>query len=154
MRDEIGVDRPTALDLAPAPDGRPILLVTHDVPLVEEAGRFAVETAVQEARPLLVVNVIGGRYYPMPGVPLPTAVVREDVERSLAEPARLAAALAVRTERLRILTPRPVEALVELVRERNGALVVLGSDPAQASRRLLRKATKALHERTSALVWP
>ena len=88
------------------------------MPLLEEAAGLAVDAAVENGRPLLVANVIGGRYYPLPGMPVPEAIVLEEVEASLRAPSQLAAALGVRTERIRVLTPRPIAALVELVGER------------------------------------
>jgi hypothetical protein len=149
-----GVDRPAAPVVAPGAGSRPILLVTFDVPLLAEASALAVDAAVENGQPLVVANVIGGRYFPMPGMPVPDAIVRADVEESLREPTRLAVALGVRTERLRVLTPRPVEALVELVSERRPGLVVVGADPERMRRRLHARALRALRERTRCLVWP
>lgn len=150
---DVGTREPTVVD-RPAPTSRtPVLLVTLDVPIVEEAAAVAVDAAVEDGRPLVVANVIGGSYLPTPGVPLPTAVVTEDVDSSLRAPAELAASLGVATARLRVLTPRPVVTLVELVHERQAGLVVLGADPGRVPRRRYAKAVRALHERTTALVW-
>ncbi len=154
MSARAGIDRPRSALPTPGPDARPVLLVTFDVPLLDEAAEIAVDAAVESGRPLVVANVIGGRYYPMPGLPLPEAIVREDVEASLRAPAALAASLGVRAERIRVLTPRPVEALVELVGERAPGLVVVGADPGRMRRRPLEKALRAVRERTTCLVWP
>ncbi len=154
MSSRAGTDRPLAGLRAPGPGARPVLLVTFDVPLLDHAAELAVDAAVENGQPLLIANVIGGRYYPMPGMPLPEAIVREDVEASLRAPARLAASLGVVAERLRVLTPRPVEALVELVAERAPGLVVLGADPDRMRRRQHGKALRAVRERTTCLVWP
>ena len=131
---------------------RPVLLATFDVPLTTDSIRLAVESAVEAGRPLVVVNVVGGRFFPIPGAPL-DAIVTPEVEASLRDPAELAVALGVATERLRVLTPRPIEALVELVAERRPSLVVLGPDPARLRRRFWEKAKRRLRERTSCLVW-
>lgn len=154
MSSRAGTERPLSSLLTPGPDARPILLVTFDVPLLEEAAELAVEAAVENGQPLVVANVIGGRYYPMPGMPLPKAIVREDVEESLRAPTQLAVSLGVRAERIRVLTPRPVEALVELVGERAPGLIVLGADPDRMRRRQHAKALRAVRERTTCLVWP
>ena len=124
------------------------------VPLLEEAAGLAVDAAVENGRPLLVANVIGGRHYPLPGTPVPEAIVLEEVEASLRAPSQLAAALGVRTERIRVLTARPIGALVELVGERAPGLVVLGGDPKRMRRRAHANALRALRERTTCLVWP
>ena len=124
------------------------------MPVVEDAASFAVASAVETGRPLIVVNVVGGRYFPSPGMPLPYAIVDEQVEASLTAPTRLAASLGVRAERLRVLTPRPVEALIEVVAEQRPSLVVLGADPGKMPRRRYAKALRALRDRTPCLLWP
>ncbi|HKC19851.1 MAG TPA: universal stress protein, partial [Candidatus Dormibacteraeota bacterium] len=97
--------------------GRPVLLVTLDVPYAEEAIAFAVDAAVENGHPLVVVNV---------AEVLPTAysllgygyVERGDLQEALFEPVRLARSLAVQVERLRVCSPHPVDALLEVVAER------------------------------------
>ena len=132
--------------------GRPVLLVTLDVPYAEEAIAFAVDSAVENGQPLVLVNV---------AEVLPTAysllgygyVEREDLQEALFEPVRLASSLAVEVERLRICSPHPVDALLEVVAEREPALLVLGPDRARLSRRRYRKVERAVRERTSCLIW-
>ena len=132
--------------------GRPVLLVTLDVPYAEEAIVFAVDSAVENGQPLVLLNV---------AEVLPTAysllgygyVEREDLQAALFEPVRLACSLAVEVERLRICSPHPVDALLEVVAEREPALLVLGPDRAQLSRRRYRKFERAVRERASCLVW-
>ncbi len=131
-----------------------MLLATFDVPLLDDAAAFAVDAAVEAGQPLFVVNVVGGRFYPAAGMPVPYSIVHEEVEASLQRPATLAASLGVRTERLRLLTPRPVDALIEVVRERDPAVVVVGADPRRMPRRRYWKALRALRDRTSCLIWP
>src|SRR5207249_2380803 len=55
----------------------------------------------------------------------------EDAE-ALRAPAELARSLGVAVERLRVRSPRPVDALLELVAEREPALLVLRPDRARA----------------------
>jgi hypothetical protein len=131
---------------------RPVLLATLDVPFSEEATVFAVDSAVESGRPLILVNaaevlpttytVLGWGY-----------VEREDLQDALRKPAELAHSLAVRVERLRVCSPHPVDALLEVVAEREPALLVFGPDRAQLSRRRYRKAERAVRERVSCLVW-
>ncbi|HEU5404640.1 MAG TPA: universal stress protein [Gaiellaceae bacterium] len=132
--------------------GRPILLATLDVPFSEEATAFAVDAAVENGQPLLLVNV---------AEVLPTTyavlgygyVEKEELQEALRKPAELARSLAVEVERLRICSPHPVDALLEVVAEREPALLVLGPDRAQLSRRRYRKVERAVRERASCLVW-
>lgn len=154
MRTRSSTDRPTSALPAPPTSARAVLLATFDVPVLAEASTIAVDAAVENGQPLVVVNVIGGRFLPSPGLPVPDPIVLDEVEDSLREPAALAASLGVRAERLRVLTPRPVEALLELVTEREPGLLVIGADPAKMPKRRYARALRRLHERTSCLVWP
>ena len=136
-----------------APSGaRPVLLATFDVPFASEAADLAVEAAVESGQPL-VVNVA-----PVPILPISIALGYEyagtdEVEASLRAPAELAHSLAVRVERLRISSPHPVAALLELVVERSPGLLVLGPDTSRVQRRLFRKAAKRVREEAPCLVW-
>jgi nucleotide-binding universal stress UspA family protein len=131
---------------------RPVLLATLDVPFSEEATEFAVDAAVETGKPLILVNV---------AEVLPTTytvlgwgyVEREDLQDALRRPAELARSLAVRVERLRVCSPHPVDALLEVVAERDPALLVFGPDRKHLSRRRYRKAERAVRERASCLVW-
>jgi nucleotide-binding universal stress UspA family protein len=131
---------------------RPVLLVTLDVPYAEEAIAFAVDSAVENGQPLLLVNV---------AEVLPTAysllgygyVERDDLQEELFKPVQLASSLAVEIERLRVCSPHPVDALLEVVAEREPALLVFGPDRQQLSRRRYRKAERAVRERATCLVW-
>lgn len=132
--------------------GRPVLLATLDVPFSEEATTFAVDSAVESGQPLLLLNV---------AEVLPTVysflgygyVEREDLQDELRKPAELAASLAVKVERLRVCSPHPVDALLEVVAERDPAVLVFGPDRAQISRRRYRKAERVVRERATCLVW-
>ena len=132
--------------------GRPVLLATLDVPYAEGAIAFAVDAAVENGQPLLLVNV---------AEVLPTAysllgygyVERDDLQEALGEPVELALSLAVSVERLRVCSPHPVDALLEVVAEREPGLLVFGPDRNRLSRRRYRKAEKAVRERAPCLVW-
>jgi hypothetical protein len=142
--------RPTA-----GRSARPVLLATLDVPLTDEACALAVDTAVETGQPLLVVNVVAASFFSLvPNAPMVDPIVRPDVEASLRSPAQLGASLGVRVERLRIVTPRRVEALVELAAERAPGLLVFGADPGRLRRRTYDRALARLQERTTCLVWP
>lgn len=131
---------------------RPVLLATLDVPFAEDATEFAVDAAVESGKPLILLNV---------AEVLPTTytvlgwgyVEREELQDALRKPAELAQSLAVRVERLRVVSPHPVDALLEVVAERDPALLVFGPDRTQLSRRRYRKAERAVRERAACLVW-
>jgi hypothetical protein len=52
-----------------------------------------------------------------------------------------------------VRSPRPVEALLELVAEREPGLLVFGPDRTRLSRRRYQKAVRAVRERAPCLVW-
>ena len=132
--------------------GRPVLLATLDVPYAEEAVSFAVDAAVENGQPLLFVNA---------AEVLPTAfsllgygyVERDDLQEALDEPVKLAVSLAVQVERLRVCSPHPIDALLEVVAERDPGVLVFGPDPRHLSGRRYRRAERAVRKRASCLVW-
>jgi Universal stress protein family len=139
--------------LAPA-KGRPVLLATLEVPFDQAAAALAVDAAVECGEPLIVANVVE--------IPLGRLCVSmgygdlepaEDDARSLRAPAELARALGVEVERLRVLSPHPLDALVELVAEREPGLLVFGPDRSRLGHRRYRKAVRTVRDATSCLVW-
>lgn len=147
--------RPTAppprLDVAPTP-ARPVLLATFDVPFDAAAAEFGVDAAAEAGAALHVVNVVAVQF-----VPVTLAgwdyVERPDVEESLRRPTELAARLGVHVERLRVRSPHPVAALLQVSSERGVGLIVFGPDRTQLSRWRYRRAVKAIRERATTLVW-
>lgn len=154
MRTRGQLDRQVPSAVASAP-GRPILLATFGAPFDEEAISVAVDAAVESGEALIVANIT--RLEPLPlSVMMGYDALDEltpEVSRSVRRPARLAAEFGLRVERLRVRTPRPVSALLELVRERQPGLVVFGPDRRRLSGRLYRKAIKALRAGVGYLVW-
>jgi hypothetical protein len=135
------------------------MLVTFDsAPFQADAARLAVDAAVEAGQPLLVVNVVefvpGGRLVTIDAPLDPPAVAA-----ALSAPAQLAHGLGARVERLRVLSPRPVAALLALVAERRPALVAFGPDPRalhrlrRPTRRRARRIERALERDASCLLW-
>jgi len=131
---------------------RPVLLATLDVPFSEEATAFAVDSAVEGGKPLVVVNA---------AEVLPTAyallgygyVEREELQEALLRPAKLAQSLYVRVERLRVCSPLPVDALLEVAAERDPAILVFGPDRSCMPGRRYRRAERAVRDGAACLVW-
>jgi hypothetical protein len=131
---------------------RPVVLATLDVPLTPSASQLAVDAAVESGAALLVVNLVDQALVPVRLARWDYATLPE-VESSLRRPCALAGSLGVAVERLRVRSPRPVTALLELVADRRPGLVVLGADPTLAPRRLYRRTVRALREQPACLVW-
>lgn len=132
---------------------RPVLLATLEAPLTDEASAIAVDAAVESGQPLLVVNAVEASLAPCSLMLGYDTIVPPDVEESLRAPAELAHSLGVAVERLRLRSPRPVDALLELVAERSPGLLVVGPDPARIRARTLRKATRRIRAEADCLVW-
>jgi nucleotide-binding universal stress UspA family protein len=133
--------------------GRPVLLVTFDVPLDPRAAEMAVDTAVESGQPLLVVNAVELSIRPMTASWGAEVVVTEDVDASLRTPAGLAGSLSVTVERIRLVSPRPVTALLELVAERSPGMLVFGPDRERMGKRRFRRAEKRIRREAPCLVW-
>lgn len=136
-----------------ASESRPVMLVTFDVPVRADAAELAVDAAVESGQKLLLVNLVELPIRPMTASWGSETVVLEDVETSLRAPAELAHSLAVAVERLRVVSPRPLKALLELVGERLPGLLVLGADTGRMRGRRYRKAASRIREEAPCLVW-
>jgi len=143
----------TSADLPVVSGNRPVMLVTFDVPFELEAAELAVDAAVESGQRLIVVNVAEIALGPISLAMKYEYVGTQEVEDALRAPAELAHSLAVEVERLRLCSPRPVDALLELVAERAPGLLVVGPDRARLSRRRYAKAAKRIRERAACLVW-
>jgi nucleotide-binding universal stress UspA family protein len=154
MRTRHQLDRQVPGAVTPAA-GRPILLATLRALFDEEAVAVAVDAAVESGEALIVANIT--RLEPLAlSVMMGYDALEEltpEVSRSVKRPARLAAEFGLRVERLRVRTPRPVSALLELVGEWQPGLVVFGPERRRLSRRLYRKAVTALRAGVGYLMW-
>jgi hypothetical protein len=133
---------------------RPVLLATLGVPFTRAACAVAVDAAVESGCDLIVANVVE-----LPPLAMSVRMGYDQLDDtdeladSLRAPAELASSLGVRVERLRVRSPRPVAALLELAAERSTGLLVFGPDPTRLRPRAYRKAARALSERARCLVW-
>ena len=132
--------------------GRPVLLATLDVPFADEAIAFAVDCAVESGQPLVVANVVEivPTYVSLVGY---CYIENEELQRELLKPADLAHSLGVRVERLRVCSPHPLDALLQVATERRPGVLVFGPDRARLRRRIYERAARRIRERASCLVW-
>jgi len=146
---------PTTLDRAAGGARRPVLLATLSVRVDPNAERVAIESALEAGVPLIIANMLQMRAYSTTlrlareYVTLPE---EEDLE-AVREAAQRAAAWGIKTELLRVMSPRPLTALIELIDERRPGLVVLGPDLRRTSRLRLRMAARRVRREADCLVW-
>jgi hypothetical protein len=129
-----------------------VLLATLDVPFDEDAAAFAVDSAAESGLPLLVVNAAEVQLAPWALLGY-GYVERDELQAELRKPAELAQSISVPVERLRVCSPHPVDALLEVVAERRPGLLVFGPDPSRLKPRTYRRAAKRILARASCLVW-
>lgn len=142
------------VDQAPSGEaGRPVMLATMEVPFQREAAEFAVAAAVENGQPLVLVNVV--EIFPTLAAIHFKEVDFTPVEdaAALRAPAELAHSLGVRVERLRVCTPHPIDALLDVTAERRPGVLVFGPDRTKLKPRRYRKAARAIRDRAPCLVW-
>jgi len=134
---------------------RPVLLGTLSVRVAPDAERMAIDTALELGAGLILANMLV-----LPPYPLTVMLAREcatlpheeDLEAVRATADR-AAALGIRTQLLRVSSPRPVTALIELAHEHAVAVLVFGPDRSRISARRFRSAAKVVRRDAPCLVW-
>jgi Universal stress protein family len=132
-----------------------VLLGTLSVRVDPSAERMAIETALELGTRLVLANVSR-----LPPYPCTVMLAREfavlpheeDLEAVRATAER-AAALGIPTELLRVTSPRPVTALIELAQDYQAGLLVFGPDRSRISRRRWRAAARSVRRNAPCLVW-
>ena len=135
---------------------RPVVLATLSVRVDPSAERMAIDSALEAGVPLVLVNILRFRLYPttlmLVGPEAMNLPHEEDLEAVRATAAR-AAELGVKTELLRVTTRRPVQALLQIVAERDAGLLVFGPDLKLTSRLRFRLLARRLRRDASCLIW-
>jgi hypothetical protein len=147
--------QPPRIDaLSDSAETRPVLLATLEVGFDPVAAEFAVDAAVEAGQPLIIANVVEMPLGPMCVTMGYGALDPPDDDAArLRAPAELAHSLGVPVERLRVRSPHPLDALLELVAERGPGLLVFGPDRVRLKPRLYRRAVKRIRARVGCLVW-
>ena len=134
---------------------RPVLLATLSVRVDPTAELMAIETALEVGAKLILANMLLLGPYPLTVMiarEYATLPHEEDLD-AVRETASRAAALGVPTELLRVSSPRPVTALIELAQERDVGVLVFGPDRSRISGRRFRSAAKVVRRDAPCLVW-
>jgi nucleotide-binding universal stress UspA family protein len=134
---------------------RPVLLATLSVRVDPSAERMALESALEAGARLILANMITLPPYPMTMILAREYVTlphEEDLE-AVRETAARSAGLGIKTELLRVSSPRPVKALLELASETGAGLLVFGPDLALTPRWRFRIAARLVRRNAPCLVW-
>jgi hypothetical protein len=133
----------------------PVVLGTLSVRVDPTAERMALESALEAGVRLIVANMIRLRSYPMTMRMAPdyaTLPHEEDLD-AVRETAARSAQLGIATELLRVTSPRPVKALIELARQAEAGLLVFGPDIERTPRLQFWAAARAVRRDAPCLVW-
>ena len=151
-------DRHEAVVGAPAEPtkARPVVLATLQVRVDPTAERMAIESALEAGVPLILVNVIRLPPYATTMIllgPEHTTLPHEEDLAAVRKTAKRAVELGVKTELLRVRTTRPVQALLEVTRERDAGLLVFGPHLGRVGRLRFRRAARRIRSEAGCLVW-
>ncbi len=153
VRDADVVETPAAVARSRA---RPVVLATLSVRVEPSAERMAIESALEAGVALFVANMLRLPLYPttlmLHGPSGATLPEEEDLDAVRAT-ANRAAALGLETRLLRVSSPRPVAALLELLGDCDAGLLVFGPDLALTGKRAFRRAERKLRAKAPCLVW-
>ncbi len=130
-----------------------MLLATLGVPFDPEASAFAVDACVEAGEALVIVNAVE-----LPPLPMSVRMGYDQIddpelEQDLLAPALLAWSLGVAVERVRVRSPRPLDALLQLAAERRPGLFVFGPDRSRLGRLRYKRAAKRMRARLPFLLW-
>jgi hypothetical protein len=129
------------------------VLATLAVPFEPDAARVAVQAALEGGVKLIVVDAVEMPLWLMSMTTRRAELEEDDDRAAVRRMVEQIAALDIEVEHLRVRSPRPVEALLEVVSECDAGLLVLGADPTRLRPRLFRRAVKRIRRRASCLLW-
>jgi nucleotide-binding universal stress UspA family protein len=135
---------------------RPVVLATLAVGVHPSAERMAIDSAIEAGVPLLLVNLIPLPPYPRTIILVgahATTLPHEEALDELRATAARAAELGVKTEFLRVHTRHAVNALLEIVHERDAGLLVFGPQLSRVGRLRFRHTAKRVRQEADCLVW-
>ncbi len=149
----LGKRVPRSTAVAHGSHAGPVMLATLAVPFDPESARVALQAALETNVKLVVVDAVERPWWPQAlatrYAELELAEDRDQIGRFVGH----VAGLGVEVEHLRIASPRPVEALLELAAERDTGLLVLGPDRSRFKPRLFARIARRVRKRASCLLW-
>ena len=132
---------------------RPVMLATLAVPFEPDSARVAIQAAMEGGVKLIVVDAVEMPFWPQSMATRHAELEEPSDRQAIRRLVEQTAALGIEVEHLRVRSPRPVEALIELAGEREAGLLVLGPDPSRLRPRFFRRAVKRIRKRASCLLW-
>jgi len=132
---------------------RPVVLATLAVPFEPDALRVALGAALESQAPLIVVDAVELPLWPQ-SIATRHADTELEADRAcIRETVDQASALGLHVEHLRVRSPHPVDAVLEVAGEREAGLLVFGPDRGRVRPRRVPPLVRRLPRRASGLLW-
>ena len=107
------------------------------------------QAALESHSQLVVIDAVERPFWPLAASLGHADLESKDDRERIRELAGHAAAIGLDVEHVRVRSPRPVEALIEIAGERNAGLLVFGPDPARLRPRFFSRVVKRIRKRAS-----
>jgi nucleotide-binding universal stress UspA family protein len=144
---------PDAPEVGRGSNHRPVLLATLAVPFEPESARVAIQAAMEGEVKLIVVDAVEMPFLPQCWVTRRADLELDDDRAQIRRLVEQVCGLGIEVEHLRVRSPRPVDAVLEVAGERNAALLVLGPDRSRLKPRFFRRAVRKVRRRAPCLLW-
>jgi hypothetical protein len=131
----------------PSQRERPVLLATLAVPLDPTAIDFALACALESGHPLVIAGFI--EVAPGRGATLPAPQLDAILQPAIDQLSPVGLHLKV----LKVRSPRPLQAIVEIAHDTHAGLLAFGPDLAKIRPRRYLRAARYLTERAPCLLW-
>ena len=136
----------------PAHKECPVLLATLGVPFEPDATTYAIECALESGQPLVIAGFTR-MLVPGPRSMLYGQRMNPELDAVLRAPGEQARSFGLRVQVLKVQSPRPLQAILEVTEERDACLLVFGPDRSKVRRRYYRAAARLICARAPCLVW-
>jgi nucleotide-binding universal stress UspA family protein len=130
-----------------------VVLATLAVPFDGDAARVAFQAALEGEVRLIVIDSVERPLW-LQSIVTGHADLEEDEDRDqIWRTVRQAADLGLEVEHFHVRSPRPVDALLEVVGEHEAGLLVFGPDRSRFRPRRFARVVRRIRTRTSCLLW-
>jgi nucleotide-binding universal stress UspA family protein len=152
LRDRPAIPTPTPV-IEQSARTRPVVLATMAVPFEPDALRVALGAALESQAPLIFVDAVELPLWPQ-SIATRHADTELEADRAcIRESVDQAAALGLQVEHLRVRSPHPIDALLEVAGEREAGLLVFGPDRGRLRPRRFARMVRRIRKRASCLLW-
>jgi nucleotide-binding universal stress UspA family protein len=130
-----------------------VILATLAVPIDPDAARVAAQAALETDSRLIVVDAVERPWWPL-SISMRYAELELDEDRAqIKQLVTHMVGLGLEVEHIRVPSPRPVDAVLELAGEYQAGLLVLGPDRSRIRPRLFARIARRVRKRAPCLLW-